>query len=82
MHLIQRFTRVGNTLQYAFTIDDPTMWTKTWSAMIPLQPIQEQLYEYACHEGNISMGGILRGARTNEGVKIEELEEGARRGSQ
>jgi hypothetical protein len=82
MHLTERFTRVGNSLQYAFTIDDPTMWTKKWTAMIPLQSIQEQLYEYACHEGNISMGGILRGARTNEGVRIEELEEGARRGSQ
>jgi hypothetical protein len=82
MHLIERFTRVGNTLQYAFTIDDPTMWTKPWTAMIPLQPIQEHLYEFACHEGNLSMGGILRGARSNEGVPIGELEEGARRGSQ
>jgi hypothetical protein len=58
------------------------MWTKKWTAMIPLQRIEQNLYEYACHEGNISMGGILRGARANEGVSIGELEEGARRGSQ
>jgi hypothetical protein len=82
MHLTERFTRVGNTLQYSFTIDDPTMWTKPWSAMIPLQGISEHLYEYACHEGNISMGGILRGARANEkSVSDGELEEGARKGS-
>jgi hypothetical protein len=81
MHLIERFTRVGNTVQYAFTIDDPTMWTKPWTAMIPLQRIDQNHYEYACHEGNISMGGSLRGARANEGVSLGELEEGARRGS-
>ena len=64
LHLIERFTRVGNTLRYEFTIDDPTMWTKPWTAMIPLRRTNQRLFEFACHEGNESMGGILRGSHT------------------
>jgi hypothetical protein len=78
MHLVERFTRIGNTLKYEFTIDDPTMWTKPWTAMIPLKRINQSLYEFACHEGNESMGGILRGARKNEKGGNGVLEEGGR----
>lgn len=64
LHLIERFTRVGpNTINYESTIDDPTMYTKTWAAMIPLRRSSDKIYEFACHEGNESMTGSLSGAR-------------------
>jgi hypothetical protein len=67
LHLTERFTRVGpNTLNYEFTIEDPTTWTAPWTAMIPLRQSEDQLYEFACHEGNRSMAGILAGNRIQE----------------
>ena len=67
LHVIERFTRTGpDTLQQEFTIDDPTTWTRPWSAMIPLRRSKEPIYEFACHEGNISLPGILAGARAEE----------------
>jgi hypothetical protein len=63
-HLIERFTRVdANTLLYEFTVDDPTMWTQPWTAVVPMTKSDEPIYEYACHEGNYAMSGILAGAR-------------------
>ncbi|PYR53159.1 MAG: hypothetical protein DMF89_00400 [Acidobacteria bacterium] len=67
MRLIERFTRVdADTLLYEFTVDDPTVWTRPWTAAIPMAKTNEQLYEYACHEGNYGMHGILAGARAGE----------------
>jgi len=68
MHLIERFTRVGpNTLNYEITVNDPTVWTKPWTAMVPFQRTDEAIYEYACHEGNYrSMEGSLKGTRVLE----------------
>ena len=67
LHVIERFTRVGpDTLQYEFTVDDPTMWTRPWTAMIPMKKSAERMYEYACHEGNHSIVGVLSGARLDE----------------
>jgi hypothetical protein len=67
LHLVERFTRVGpDTLNYEFTIDDPATWTAPWTAMIPLKRSEDNLYEFACHEGNRSMGGILGGNRAQE----------------
>jgi hypothetical protein len=67
LRLIERFTRVGpDTLNYEVTVSDPTTWTRPWTAMIPLKRADELVFEYACHEGNHSMVGILRGARTAE----------------
>jgi hypothetical protein len=66
-HLIERFTRTGaNTLLYEFTVDDPTMWTRPWTAVIPTSKSEDPIYEYACHEGNSGMTGILAGARAEE----------------
>jgi len=63
-HLIERFTRTGpDTLAYEFTVDDPTMWTKPWKAVVPMLKSDEPIYEYACHEGNYAMRSILAGAR-------------------
>src|SRR5262249_7189836 len=53
LHLTERFTRIGpEILNYEFTADDPTLWTRPWTAMIPLRLKNELIYEYACHEGN------------------------------
>jgi hypothetical protein len=70
LRLTERFTRVGSdALRYEFTVDDPTIWTKQWSAMIPYQRTRDNIYEYACHEGNYGMHGILAGARVQEQPK-------------
>ncbi len=66
-HLIERFTRTGaNTLLYAFTVDDPAMWTRPWTAVIPMLKSEDPIYEYACHEGNYAMASVLAGARAEE----------------
>ena len=65
--LVERFTRIGpDAIQYEFTIEDPATWTSPWTAQVELQRTDEPLYEYACHEGNYSMEGILAGARADE----------------
>src|SRR5262245_57481150 len=70
MHLVERFTRVDpNTLLYEFTVDDPASFTKPWSAAVPMKMSDEQLFEYACHEGNEAMVGILGGARYEDRQK-------------
>ena len=67
LHVIERFSRTGpEILQYQITIDDPGTWTKPWSLMIPLRHAAHPLFEYACHEGNYGMAGILAGARAEE----------------
>ena len=67
MKLVERFTRLGaDTLGYTFTVTDPEIWTSAWTASIPMQRTDVPMYEYACHEGNYSMPGILGGARAQE----------------
>ncbi len=63
----ERFSRLGpDTLLYGFTVEDPATWTEPWSGEYPWRPMNGKLYEYACHEGNYAMGGIMRGARILE----------------
>ena len=65
--VIERFTRVGpDTLQYEITFNDPTTWSQPWTVMIPLRRSEDPLFEYACHEGNLGMEGILAGYRAEE----------------
>jgi hypothetical protein len=65
--ITERYKRVGeNTLNYEVTINDPKTWTRPWTFMIPLKRTDEKIYEYACHEGNSSLAGILAGARVEE----------------
>ena len=67
MKLIERFTRVDeDTIRYQFTIDDPSTWTKPWSAEVPWAKSIPPLFEHACHEGNYGLGNILAGARMEE----------------
>src|ERR1700761_5447014 len=63
----ERFTRIAqNELLYQFTVDDPGHYTKAWSGEYSFKPAKGQIYEYACHEGNYAMAGILKGARLAE----------------
>lgn len=72
-HLIERFTRVdAKTLLYEFTVDDASMWTRPWTAVIPMNKSDQPIYEYACHEGNYAMSGILAGARAAEKAEAEQ----------
>jgi hypothetical protein len=67
LHVIERLSRSGpETINYEITINDPGTWTKPWTLMIPLRHSPKPVYEYACHEGNIGMVGILAGARAEE----------------
>jgi hypothetical protein len=69
MKLVERYTRIGpNLLEYRFTVDDPTTWTRPWTGMFVFDKDDEQyeLVEYACHEGNYAMPDILSGARVTE----------------
>jgi hypothetical protein len=67
LHLTERLTRLdADTLLYQFTMDDPTVWSKPWTAAVEMTRSREDMYEYACHEGNHGLLGILAGARADE----------------
>jgi len=64
-HLVERFTRVDEgTIDYQFTLTDPTEYAQPWTAAIPMTNLEGVLFEYACHEGNYGLENILAGART------------------
>jgi hypothetical protein len=67
LRLVERFRRVADdTLEYTFTVDNPTMWTRPWTAVINWKRSKGEVLEYACHEGNYSLPGMLTGARADE----------------
>ncbi len=67
MHLTERFTRVADdVLLYEFTVDDPAAFTRPWTAQIPTVRLDGMIYEFACHETNRGMVGLLSGARAEE----------------
>ena len=67
MKLVERFTRVDeNTLNYEFTVSDPDVWSNSFTAVVPMHLTEGPMYEYACHEGNHSMAGILAGQRVDD----------------
>ena len=68
LHLVERFTRVApDTINYEMTIDDPTTWTKPWTAMVPMRHTPDSIQEFACHEGNnVIMRSMLSAARVDE----------------
>jgi hypothetical protein len=73
MRVTERFTMVAaDTLLYEFTVDDPTIWTRPWTASIPMSRTTNLIYEYACHEGNHGMAGILKGARMDEAIAAKK----------
>ena len=72
MRVTERFTRIDEeTILYEFTVDDSTMYTKAWGGEIPMTKLHAQVYEYACHEGNYSMAGVLSGARYQEKMETQ-----------
>jgi len=67
LHVTERFTRTdADTIVYRFTVDDPSVWTKSWSGELLLRKMKGPLLEYACHEGNYGLPNILAGARAAE----------------
>jgi hypothetical protein len=71
LRIVERFTRVGpDRIDYEARIEDPEVFTRPWTLAFPLLKDDEyRIYEYACHEGNRAMEGVLRGARYQERVK-------------
>ena len=67
LHLVERFTRTGpDTLAYRVTLTDSATWASSWTAEVPLQQRDQPIYEFACHEGNYSIVGMLRTARLED----------------
>ncbi|MBC53457.1 MAG: hypothetical protein CMQ34_06420 [Gammaproteobacteria bacterium] len=67
MHVVERFTRVSDdVIHYQFTVTDPENYSQPWRGELPMNRSDDRLYEYACHEGNYAMPGILAGARRAE----------------
>jgi hypothetical protein len=67
LHVTERFTpESASVIRYDFTIEDPATYTRPWAGRLWIRRTQAPMYEYACHEANYSMVGILRGARADE----------------
>ena len=72
VRVVERFTRVADeTIEYEVTFDDSDTWGQPWALMIPLSRSEESIFEYACHEGNYAMEGILAGARVEEAAATQ-----------
>jgi hypothetical protein len=67
LKVVERFTRVApNQIKYSFTVSDPQVYTQPYTGEVALNAAKGPIYEYACHEGNYALPGILAGARTEE----------------
>jgi hypothetical protein len=67
LSIVERFTRTaGDTIMYQATIADPTVFTSPWTVEVPLTPSDGQIFEVACHEGNLGLANILSGQRAEE----------------
>ena len=68
LRAVERFTRVApDQIDYQFTIDDPSTYTRPWTAVLPMIGVPDYvIFEYACHEGNYSIRNVLSGARSQE----------------
>ena len=73
--LSELFRTDARTLRYRFTIEDPTTWTRPWTAEYTWPATDDLMYEYACHEGNYAMGNILRGARLKEADEAKKTKQ-------
>jgi hypothetical protein len=76
LHVVERFSKLddGNLL-YSFTVEDPTVWTASWSGEYAWPRSEDKVFEYACHEGNYALGGIMRGARLLEAEAMQAKQE-------
>ena len=67
LHLVERFKRVDtDAIGYELTVDDSTTWVRSWTAAFPMRPSEGPIYEYACHEANMSLMNMLEVARDEE----------------
>ena len=74
LHVIEKYTRASEDyLNWEITYIDPNTWTKPWTEMIRLKKSDQQLYEYACHEGNYALPDILAGARADEAKQAQAM---------
>jgi hypothetical protein len=79
VHVVERFTRIGpKTIRWDVTINDPTTWTRPWTATVMLRSSPDQIYEMACHEGNEGLPGALSGYRAQERKAAESAKGGSR----
>jgi hypothetical protein len=69
---VEKFTRVGpNQIKYEFQVVDSKTWDQPWGGEVAMNKSRDNLYEYACHEGNYALPGILGGAREEERAKAK-----------
>jgi hypothetical protein len=74
--MTERFTRISaQTIEYKFTVDDPSTWTKPWSVILPLSAENGPLFEFACTEDDYDAVNILAGARAFEKKAKEKANE-------
>jgi hypothetical protein len=70
LHLIERYTRVdADTFTYEFTMDDKTVWTQPWTALVEMTKQEDKfnrIFESTCHEGNFGLTGMLANTRAAE----------------
>jgi hypothetical protein len=79
--VIERFTRIGpNKIAYRFTVEDPDTYTAPFSGEVAMNATKGQVYEYACHEGNYALTGMLAGARAEEKAAREAQATGGAKG--
>jgi hypothetical protein len=80
LKVIERFQRIADdAIQYQFTIEDKTIWSRPWSGELPLARTKGPLFEHACHEGNLGLYNTLAGARLEEKKAAEEAAGKARK---
>jgi hypothetical protein len=67
LRIVERFTRTSDDrIDYQFTVDNPEMYTKPWTAVLPMAKTTGPIFEYACHEGNYGIANVLSGHRAQE----------------
>jgi hypothetical protein len=80
--VVERFTRAdANTIDYQYTVNDPTMFTRPFTVAVPMsrhRAARTEIFEYACHEGNHALPNILEGARAQEQIAAEAAKKGSR----
>jgi len=70
LRIVERFTRTSeDRIDYQFTVDNPAMYTRQWTAILPMARVKGPIYEYACHEGNYGIANVLSGFRVQEKKK-------------
>jgi hypothetical protein len=81
LHLVERFTRVdADTIDYQFTVDDPSTFARPWTVMQSMRTMRGLLYEYSCHEGNwADVEAILKGARAQEKARQQATDDAVKR---